>query len=307
MKKILVTPRSLTRDGHPALENLREAGFEIVYSTPGKQPSEEELIELLPGCSGYLAGVERISAKVLESAKELKVISRNGSGVDNIDLDAASRLGIRICKAEGANARGVAELTIALILALVRSIPFHDSKMKAGIWERKKGFELEGKTLGLVGCGQIGKLVTLLGLGFGTNVLAYRRHPDLSFKPSEKFAYADMDNLLRESDIISLHRPASPDGKPVITSDLIERMKTGALLINTSRASLVDDEAVLKALDNGKLAGYGVDVYNEEPPEDWKLVKHPKVISTPHIGGYTRESVDRATVEAVENLIKYLK
>lgn len=307
LKRILVTPRSLTKSGHPALEKLKEAGFEVVFSTPGKQPSEEELMEILPGCSGYLAGVERISARVLESAKGLRVISRNGSGIDNIDIEAASRLGIKICKTEGANARGVAELTIALILALARSITFHDSRMKAGIWERKRGFELEGKTLGLIGCGQIGKIVAIIALGFGMNVLAYRRHPDFSFKPSESFKYTEMDDLLKKSDIITLHRPASADGSPIITSDTINRMKIGVLIINTSRASLVDEDALLNALNEGKIGGYGLDVYNEEPPGDWKLIKHPHVISTPHIGGYTVESVDRATEGAVNNLLKYLR
>jgi phosphoglycerate dehydrogenase-like enzyme len=157
MGKVLISPRSLTRDGHPALDLLKEAGHEVVFCTPGKQPSEEELLRLLPGCVGFLAGVETISEKALESAKDLKVISRNGTGVDNIDLEAAERLGIAICKTEGANAKGVAELTIGLMYALARFLPLHDAKMKNETWERKKGIELEGRVLGLVGCGQIGK------------------------------------------------------------------------------------------------------------------------------------------------------
>ena len=144
--KILVTPRSLTREGDPALELLKSAGYELVLCTPGKAPDEEELIRLLPGCVGWLAGVEKISERVLRTGRDLKAISRNGTGVDSIDLDACRKLGIPVLRAEGANARGVAELTIALLLSLMRSLPFSDSRMKAGGWERRKGTELEGRT-----------------------------------------------------------------------------------------------------------------------------------------------------------------
>ncbi|UCB45676.1 MAG: phosphoglycerate dehydrogenase [Spirochaetota bacterium] len=307
MDKILISPRSLTKDGHPSLNLLEEAGYKIVYATPGKQPSEEELLEKLPGCVGYLAGVEKITKKVLEAAKELKVISRNGTGVDNIDLEAAKQLNISIRRTEGANAKGVAELTIALMFDLVRNISFHDAKMKSKRWERKKGIELEGKVLGLVGCGQIGKEITLRVLGLGMKVLAYRRHPDRSFAPSERFSWVSFDELLEQSDIISLHRPAEPSGRPVVTEDVIKKMKKGIYIINTARASLLDESAALIALKDGHIAGIATDVFPKEPPEEFSLVKHERVIATPHLGGYTKESVDRATVGAVENLIDALK
>jgi D-3-phosphoglycerate dehydrogenase len=249
MKKILVTPRSLTKAGHPAFEKFKKAGYEVIFCTPGKQPEEEELLRLLPGCVGYLAGVEKVSARVLESAGELKVISRNGSGIDNIDLKAAEKLGICICKTEGANAKGVAELTIGLMLALARWIPFHDGKMKGEVWERRKGVELENRTLGLVGCGQIGMEVAVRALGLGMRVIAYRRHPDPGFAPSKRFSWVSFDELLGESDVISLHRPASPSGEPVMNPTAIGKMKKGAYLINTARASLVDERAVMEAPD----------------------------------------------------------
>jgi D-3-phosphoglycerate dehydrogenase len=307
MSKILISPRSLTRYGHPSFEMLKEAGYEIVLATPGKQPSEEELLEKLPGCVGYLAGVETITEKVLEAAKELKVISRNGSGIDNIDQAACKRLGIKICRTEGANAKGVAELTISLVLALARWIPFHDSRMKNGEWERKKGMEIETRTLGLVGCGLIGKETAVRALGLGMKVLAFRRNPDRSFAPSEDFRWVSFDELLRGSDVVSLHRPANPSGEPVITKDVIGKMKRGAYIVNTARASLLDEKAVLDALNDGQIAGVATDVYTKEPPDDYSLVKHESVISTPHLGGFTLESVDRATVGAIENIINTLK
>ncbi len=306
MNKVLITPRSLTRDGHPSLDMLRDAGYEIVYATAGKQPSEDELIEKLPGCIGYLAGVEKISAKALEAATDLKVISRNGSGIDNIDLDAAKRLGITICKTEGANARGVAELTVGFIFALVRFIPFHDAKMKDEAWERRKGIELDGRAFGLIGCGQIGKETAVRALGLGMNVAAFRRHPDHSFAPSDRFEWTSFDELVQGSDIISLHRPANPSGEPVIDQAAIGKMKKGVFIINTARASLIDEKAVLEGLESGWIAGFATDVYSHEPPDDFNLVKHNRVIATPHLGGFTGESVDRATRGAVENIISTL-
>lgn len=305
MNKILVTPRSLTRGGDPSLDLLKEAGYEVVFSTPGKQPGEEELIRLLPGCVGYLAGVEKISARVLEAAEDLRVISRNGTGIDNIDTDAANRLNIRICRTKGANARGVAELTIGLIFALVRSIPFSDANLKNEKWERRRGIELENRTLGLIGCGEIGKRVALLATGMGMKVLAFRRHPDYSFSP-DNFSYVSLEDLYRQSDIISLHCPPLESGKPMIGKDVIAKMKKGVYLVNTARAALLDEDAVLEGLESGQIAGVAVDVFAQEPPSDYRLVKYNRVVATPHIGGYTSESVSEATRQAVDNLLKHL-
>lgn len=304
--RILVTPRSVTRSGHPSLQKLRDAGFEVVFCTPGKQPDEAELLGLLPGCVGYLAGVEKITAKVLAAATDLRAISRNGTGVDNIDAEAARSRGIALCRAEGANARGVAELTFALMLALARSIPLCDRSLKGGGWERPTGIELSGKTLGLVGCGRIGRLVAGFGLAFDMDVVAYDPMPPApAFAPSPRFRYDSLDGVLRSADVLSLHAPAA-DGKPLIDRAALGNMKRGAFLINTARASLLDDGAVLEALESGRLAGVALDAYDPEPPTDRRLVSHPKVIATPHAGGLTQESVDRAVTVAVDHLLKTL-
>jgi len=303
--KILITPRSLTRSGHPSLAKLEAAGYELVFSTPGAFPSEDELIELLPGCVGYLAGVEQISGKVLDSATDLKAISRNGTGVDSVDLGAADRNGVQVLRAAGANARGVAELTFGHIIASVRSIPFSDAAMKDGRWERRKGVELADRTLGLVGCGMIGRYVAKFALAFDMNVVACDPYADMSFNPSSRFKFTSIDTVL-SADIISLHCPASPDGEPEIDAGAIEKMNDGVYIINTARASLLDDKAVLEGLESGKIAGVVVDAFDPEPPTDWALASHPKAISTPHIGGFTSESIDRAVSVAVDNLLKAL-
>ena len=307
MEKILITPRSLSRQGHPSLDALRAAGYEVVFAAPGKQPTEQELLDILPDCVGYLAGVEPISARVLEAAGKLRVISRNGTGIENIDLPAAEKQGVRICRGQGANARGVAELTVAHILALVRSIPFSDGVLKGENWQRRKGIELAGRTLGLIGCGKIGKLVCELALAFGMEVLACDPYPDPDFAPSEAFRYCDLAELLSSSDIISLHCPAQRDGRALIDRERIAGMTKGVYIVNTARGTLLDEAAVLEAIDSGQIAGVAVDAYETEPPADWGLVKHPLVIATPHVGGFTAESVDRAAAAAVENMLAVLE
>ena len=307
VKKILISPRSLTRAGsHPAMERFTEAGYELVFTPAGRQPTEDELLDLLPGCVGFLAGVEPISARVLEAADGLKVIGRNGTGVSNIDLARAAELNIPVCRAEGANARGVAELTLGHILAAVRSIPFSDAALKSERWERRKGIELQGRTLGLIGCGSIGKIGARVALAFDMTVLAFDPYPDESFQPSGNFRYCAIDELLEQSDIITLHCPPAEDGRPVINRETLARMKPGVYLVNTARAALMDADAILAALESEHVAGVTLDAFETEPPTDWRLVKHPRVIATPHIGGFTEESVARAVSVAVDKMLAVL-
>ncbi len=305
MKKILVTPRSVTRSGHPSLEKLRQAGYEVIFSSPGKLPTEDELLALLPGCTGYLAGVEKISRTVLETARGLKAISRNGTGTDAVDITTAERLGIRVLRAEGANARGVAELTLTLMLALSRSLTATDRAIKKGGWERFPGFELEGKTLGLLGCGRVGRLVTQLALPFGMRVLA--NDPIANWNDAPKgFSYVERDEVYKQSDVLSLHCPPGVGGKPILDRLTLAGLKKGVLVINTARGGLIDVNAMLEALESGHVTGLALDAYEEEPPNDRRLAEHPCVIATCHIGGYTPESIDRAMNIAVDNLLKEL-
>lgn len=303
--KIAVTPRSLSRTGHPALRALTDAGYEVIFPTPGRQPTLDELRGFLPGCVGYLAGVEAIPADVLALCPGLKVISRNGVGVDTIDLAAAQAMGIAVEKALGANSRGVAELAISLMLAGLRHIPWSDQQIKQGNWSRREGIEVCGRTVGVVGCGQIGKYVVQMAVGLGMAALGHDLYPDPAFAQTRRFSYVDINTLLSQADIVSLHCP--PAERPLIDAAALDLMKPGAYLINTARAALVDDQAVLQALDNGKLRGFATDVYDREPPEVTPLLRHERVITTPHAGGLTEESIERATETAVQNLLKVLE
>jgi len=306
MSRVLVTPRSLTGGGDELVAPLREAGYEVVRGAPGRQPTEQELVELLPGCVGWVAGVEPIGPRVLDAAPDLRAISRNGAGVDNIDLDAARARRIEVLRADGANARGVAELTIALYLACARGIVPSAVALRDGGWERALGGEAAGRTLGVIGAGAIGRLVLSLARGLGMETLATDPLAPAELVERDGTRLVELDELLARCDAVSLHRPAPADGRAVIGAAELERMRGGAVLLNTARASLVDDGAVLAALDGGRLAAYATDVFEEEPPRPSALLRHPRVLATPHIGGFTSDSVRRAATAAIDNLLAVL-
>ncbi len=307
MKKgrILITPRSLSKNGHPGLTDLIKAGYELLTPFPGLMPSEEDLEEVLPGCIGYLAGVEKINGKVLEKCPDLKVISRNGVGIDNVDIKTAEKMGIALRTTPGANSRGVAELTIGLLFSLVRSIPLVNQSIKTGKWDRFLGMEIQGKTLGVIGTGMIGQQVIFLAAGMGMKILAYDLYQDKALRSRMDIQYLPLKEVLAQSDIITLHCPAGDT--PLIDEKAIARMTGESYLINTARSALVDETALFSALDSGKLTGYAVDVFEKEPPVMTPLLLHKRVITTAHIGGFTIESVDRATQAAVKNILDILE
>ena len=307
MGKILVTPRSLSSGGHPLLNRITSDGHELCFPSPGAQPTKAQLEAVISDAVGYIAGVEEIGAELLAKADKLVAISRNGTGVDNIDLAAATKRGVRVLRAEGANARGVAELAFGQVLAAARGLCTADAQLKVGNWKRDKGFELEGKTLGLIGCGKIGRLVARFALAFDMKVVAYDLFPDAAFAPSPGFAWSSLAEALIRSDVVSLHCPPSADGKPLLDAVAIAGLKKGVVVVNTAREGLVDAAAMSAALDSGRVRAYAMDAFDKEPPEDWNLVRNPRAIASPHVGGFTGESIDRATEAAVDNLLAALK
>jgi D-3-phosphoglycerate dehydrogenase / 2-oxoglutarate reductase len=293
-KRILITPRSLTQHHNPDLQALENAGYNLVYARPGAIPTEQELLDLVSDCVGWLAGVEPISERVLRAATELKVISRNGSGVDNIPLALARELGIDVLRAEAANARGVAELAICLALAALRHLPLLHCALKHGQSKLVRGTEICGRLFGLVGCGAIGKIVTRLALGLDARVAAFDVYPDRSFKPGEGFCWMSLEEALASADILSLHCPPLTNGRPLIDRKAISRLKDSGCLVNTARGALIDESAVLEAIDSGKLTAYATDVFQTEPPDPASpLLRHDKVIVSPHIGAYTEAHLSK--------------
>ncbi|MBX9457639.1 MAG: oxidoreductase [Rhizobium sp.] len=305
MHKVLVTPRSLTEAPHAAVEAMARHGVEIVYATAGKLPDEAELLRLIPDVTGWLAGVEPVSARVIGAATRLRVVSRNGTGLDNLPMAELKTRGIAVRTADGANARGVAELAMAMIFSAMRHLPFTDQGLKAGGWPRRRGIEFFGRTVGVIGCGAVGGAVARLAAAMGAHVMAFDpARPDLGIDTA-RFRWASHDAIFREADILTLHCPPNRDGA-LIDRAALATVKPGLILVNTARASLVDEAAVIEALEARRVQTYCVDVFDPEPPAFPGLASRPDVIASSHIGGYTEESVNRATEMAVFNLMESL-
>lgn len=305
-ERVLVTPRSMSRGPSLCLRMLEDAGYDLVIPSPGRQPTETELVNSVEGVVGYVAGVEPISERFLRAASDLKAISRNGVGIENIDVSAAEALGVRVLRAEGANARGVAELALLHILLLSRKSLPSIIGLKQHRWERVKGNELCGAKLGVFGMGSIGSLVAELAQSFGMIVSCYDPYPSSETTAMDGLSWVSAGELWAESDIVTLHCPPQENGKPIVDRDALSQAKSGLLLVNTARSALVDEEAVLEALESDRLGGYSIDAFAHEPPTDWRLVDHPNVIATPHLGGFTEESSRRAAEAAVRNLLQVL-
>lgn len=306
MNRILITPRSLTSGPHPQIDRLRDAGFEVITSTPNALPSEAELISLLPGCVGWLAGIEPISSKAIDAAKDLRIVSRNGTGIDNLPMDSLRQRNIAVATAGGANAAGVAELAVALIFSALRHVPAADAGIKQGGWPRRRGRELRGRNVAVIGCGAIGGEVVRMLSALGAQVLAFDpAQPDLRIA-GDRFTWVDLPTALKEADIITFHCPLQKNGKPILDAATIAALRPGVIVVNTARAALVDEIALLAGLESGAVESYATDVFEQEPPKDLTLARHPRVIATSHIGGFTDESVERATSVAIDHLLAAL-
>ena len=306
--KILATPTSFKPDGiSDALTALKEFAGEIVFNPTGKPLPERELIRLLDGCDGVIAGLDPFNANVIGAcAGKLKVISRYGSGYDNVDIAAARERGITVCYAPGANSQAVADLTFGLMIGVARKIPALDRKTKAGEWTRSVGTELYRKTLGIVGLGAVGKAVTQRAQGFSMRILAYDPAPDRGFAAANGVIETSFHELLASSDFISLHLPLNENTRHIINRDALQMIKPGAILINTARGGLVDETAAYGALISGRLGGIGLDAYETEPPGFSPLFGLDNAILMPHTGSHTAEAITALADISVRNLIEAL-
>lgn len=249
-----------------------------------------------------------MTREVFERGRLLRVVGRSGVGLDNIDLAAAEERGVRVVYAPGASAISVAELTIALLFALLRSLPEADRSTRAGRWERARfvGAEAHGKTLGVVGFGNIGRAVARRGAALGMRVLyadPLGPRPSAPEVPAEE---AGLTELLERSDIVTVHVPLRDETRGLIGAEAIGRMRRGAFLINTARGGIVDEAALLAALRSGHIAGAGLDVFESEPPAGSPLLAEPGVIALPHIGASTREAQERVGVEVARRVVAAL-
>ena len=250
----------------------------------------------------------KVDAKLLEAGPRLRVIARAGTGVDNVDLAAATARGILVINAPGANSVSVAEHALALMLSLARSVPAADAAMKRGAWDKKSllGAELRGKTLGLVGLGRIGQEVALRARAFGMEVVAHDPFISETVAASLGIDLAGLDDLCARADYISLHVPATPETRGLVDAERLRRCKRGVRIVNTARGELIDQSALADAIESGHVGGAGIDVFEIEPPTDWRLAKLPQVVATPHIAASTSEAQEQVGVETIAGVRDFL-
>ncbi|WP_424463155.1 phosphoglycerate dehydrogenase [Pseudoclavibacter helvolus] len=305
--RILITPTSLSRTPEAAvLAPLRQLADELVFNTLGRPLTSAELAEALQGVDGVIAGLDAYDSAALAGADRLRVISRYGVGVNNVDLEAAAARGIHVTRTPGANASAVAELAIGLAFAVAREIPRLHAEVTQGGWPRGSGIELSGRTLGVVGFGAIGRIVADRARGLGMQVVAYDPFVPASGISATGATAVNLDELFRQADVVSLHVPLLDSTRHVADAGRIASMKPGSILLNTSRGGLIDEAAARAALDSGHLFGVGLDAYETEPPQDSPLLGHPRVVATPHSGAHTAEAVERMSTGSIRNLIDEL-
>lgn len=289
------------------VDMLIEKKYEVFVKLYHNVFTESELILYLRDIDGYIAGLERITSKVISSTNRLKVISEFGVGVDNIDLEAATNKEIIVCNTKGVNNYAVAEMTVALMLSLARNLPNVNRSTKKGHWERKVTSELRGKTLGIIGVGQIGKEVVKLANNFNMKFIGYDIVKDKKLLDNNLITYCSFKEILKNSDFISVHLPLNTDTKKMFGAEEFKIMKPNTYFLNLSRGGIVDEEALYNALKNKIISGAALDVLSKESPGENCLFNLENTIITPHVAALTYETIMETGKMAAENIIEVLE
>jgi D-3-phosphoglycerate dehydrogenase len=303
MTKILISD-PLAKEG---VEMLRDGGLEVEERLDLKP---EDLIACVGQFDGMIVrGATKVTDKVIEAGTRLKVVARAGVGLDNVDRKAAEKNKVQVLNTPEATSISVAELTIGHLLALLQNIPYGTASLKAGKWEKKKmkGKEASGKTLGLIGLGRIGTEVAKRALALGMTVLAADPDENVKKKVLQGVKMVSFEELLNGSDVISLHLPHTPDTHHIVSKNEFQMMKDGVYVINCARGGVLDENSLYEALQSGKIAGAALDVFEKEPPSDFKLMNLENVIGTPHIGASTKEGQVRAGIDVAKKVLEFFK
>ncbi|HKI00616.1 MAG TPA: phosphoglycerate dehydrogenase [Thermoanaerobaculia bacterium] len=284
---------------------FKEAGLEVHQLTAEERPRINEIVADFDAL--VVRSSTQATAELLKAGKRLKVVGRAGIGVDNVDVSAATELGILVVNAPTANLMSATEHTFALLLSLARRVAEADASMKAGEWNRKlTGIELQGKTLGIIGFGRIGQRVADRARGFEMKIVAYDPFLDAAAARRLEVELLPLEELLSRSDMVTLHVPMTDQTRNLLNRETLAKMKKGALIVNCARGGVVDEAALLESLEAGHIGGAALDVFAEEPPEDLRLVRHKKIVATPHLGAQTREAQERISIETAEMVIAAL-
>lgn len=304
--RVIVTGDSLAPEALEVLSSKCQTIFTGPYPPPSllAEKMREEKAHALILRTG------KAPAEVLKASSNLKVIAKHGVGVDNIDVETATQLGIPVMVTASANYQSVAEHTLGLMFALAKDIPWHDSRIRQGFWDKAlyRGVELFRKTLGIIGFGRIGRRVYELVAPLQMKVLVFDPYLNSELLPADVTRVNQLEDLLKEADIVSLHCPLIEQTRHLIGKRELELMKKNAWLINTARGEIVDEDALISALKEGKIAGAGLDTFKKEPPEDLRhLCQAGKIVMTPHVAGATEEAFRRMGIEAALNVLNILE
>ena len=282
---IAVTSRSFSANA-TLRKNLLQEFPGARFNDEGLRLEGDSLVNFLSGAVGAIVGIEPINGYILAQLSQLRVLSRFGVGLDSIDLNAVRERGIQLASTPGTNSSAVAELTLLLTLGTLRRIPEAISNVRSEHWASVTGRLLEGKTVGLIGVGHVGKALNNLLEPFGCSVLGF----DVLKSPVDGVSFVALDELLGASDVVCIHVPLTDTTRGMFGVGQLELMKNDAVLVNTSRGGVIDESALLAAIISEEIAGAGLDVLENEPPLSWELLNHPKVFATPHIAGSSQES-----------------
>lgn len=310
MPTVLVTPREVEAFAPRYRDVIESAGLTLVFPPKAEANilTPEELRKLLVGVDATIAGSEPYTAELFSLHPQLKVVARVGVGFDSVDTVAATNAGVAVCTAPGTNQESVAEHVFAMILGFTRHLVTRVNTIRAGGWPRHFSLPLRGQTLGLAGMGRIGKAVATRAVAFGMPVIAYDPQPDAAFAAAHGIRLVPFAELLAQSDFLSLHLPLMPATKHVMNAEAFARMKPTAVLVNCSRGGLVDEAALVAALEAKRLAGAVLDVLEQEPPPaNHPLVAMDNVLVTPHAAGVDVKSIGdmaRSAAEAIASLWK---
>jgi phosphoglycerate dehydrogenase-like enzyme len=303
MPKCVYTAKNVGDGPHLAI--FRDAGFDFehIYDTPDVFV-EDNLIAVLKDASAVIAGSEPYTPRVIESLPKLRVIARAGVGFDAVNLAACDKAGIAVTTTPGVNHHCVAEHTLALLLGVARGFPSLDQKVRAGTWSRKPLPRVMDRTLGIVGLGRIGQAVATRAVGIGMKVVALEPFPNAEFVAKWGIEIVDLDTLLARSDYVTLHCPATKEAIHMMNDANFAKMKDGSVLINTARGALVDEKALVRALDSGKIRAAGLDVFEVEPlPTTSPLLKYDNILFAGHVGGMDIESIRDTNKMAAETIV----
>lgn len=307
--KILVTPRAFAKSGMEQIQMMREAGWEVHVNETGKSYTYEEFLDYAKDVDGIIIGVDKANRDMLDKCTNLKAIAKYGVGVDNIDMEAAKEKGIRISRAIGSNSVSVAEHTIALMFALSKNIYVASKQVKNGSWNKPYGFEVNDKTIGIIGFGNIGKNVARMVQGLNMKVMAFDAFPiDETYANTNNIQISTFDEIVENADVITLHLPLTEETKNMFHLDVMKKMKPTSILINAARGGIVNEADLYTALLTKEIAGAGFDVYSTEPPmANDPLLQLDNFVLTPHTASKTKEADTNTIRLSVQNILRDLE